>query len=171
MCSAPVLQSVMAGSFFVPNASSPTSRQPVDAFDLARRKAADPMVGAAAVGECADDRDFVWQRGVRERDGDAVVVRTDVERVLMRKRNVDGGARRGPLGERGDPRLAAAGGLAHNVSEHGGEHGYAVLLLAVDADDGGLAVALRLVRRKHGNRERADRAADPGAGVGERLEV
>ena len=46
-----------------------------------------------------------------------------------------------------------------------------VLLLAVDADDGGLAVALRLVRREHGNCERADRTTDPGAGVGERLEV
>ena len=48
----PCFSVVMAGSFFryVRNAASPTSRQPVEAFDLARRKAADPMVGAAAIG-------------------------------------------------------------------------------------------------------------------------
>ena len=135
------------------------------------RKPADAMVRPPAVRVGADDRDLVRQRRIGQRDGDAVVVRAHVERVLVRERNVDGGARRGALGERGDPRLAAAGRVAHHVAEHGGEHRDAVLLLAVHADDRGLAVALRLVRREQRDREAADVPADLGARVGERLEV
>src|ERR1041385_2792995 len=95
----------------------------------------------------------------------------DIERVLVRKRNVDGSTRCGALGDRRDPRLATAGCLAHHVAKHCGEHGYAVLLLALDSDNGSLAVTLSFVWREHGYRERADRAADFGAGICERLEV
>src|SRR5262249_61604407 len=143
----------------------------VDAFDLAGRKATYAMIGAATVGERADDRDLVRQRRIRQRDRDAVVMRTHVERVFVRERNINGDARRCAFGDRGDPRLAAAGSFAHLVAEYGGEHRDPVLLLAVNTDDRSLAITLRLVRREHGNRERADGASDSGAGVGERLQI
>src|ERR1043165_10062288 len=46
-----------------------------------------------------------------------------------------------------------------------------MLLLAVDPDDGGLAVAFRLVRQEQHDREGADVPPDLGAGVGELREV
>jgi hypothetical protein len=46
-----------------------------------------------------------------------------------------------------------------------------VLLLAIDADDGGLAVAFGLVRIEQRNRQRADPLSDLDAGLGERAEV
>src|SRR5262249_13229307 len=146
MCSEPVLQSVMAGSLALarPARRSSKSRQSIDTLDVGRRKPADSMVWTAAVGKRADDCDLVRQRRVRKRDGNTVIVRADVKRVLVRKRNVDGRARRGALCERGNPRLAAASRLAHHVAEHRREHGHAMLLLAVNAYDGGLAIALRL---------------------------
>jgi hypothetical protein len=70
-------------------------------------------------------------------------------------------------GERRDPGLAAACRLAHHIAEHGGEHRDAMLLLAVHADDRGLAVALRLVRSEQRNREAANVPADLGAGIGQ----
>ena len=69
----------------------------------------------------------------------------------------------GALGHRGNPGLAAARRLAHDVAEHGGEHGDAVLLLAGQADDRALAVALRRIRpqqfKRNGRHFPADRIA------------
>src|SRR3954471_3998175 len=119
MCSAPVLTVVMC-----------FSRKPVEALDLARYGPADAVVWPAAVGVSADDRDLVRQRRIMQRECDAVVMRAHVERVLVGEWNVDRGAGRDTLGERGNPRLAASGRLAHRIAEDGGQHGDAMLLLA-----------------------------------------
>src|SRR5258708_24946099 len=55
--------------------------------------------------------------------------------ILVRQRNVDRGARRGALGQRRDPRLAAARRLAHHIAEDGSEQRDAVLLLAIDRSE------------------------------------
>ena len=134
-------------------------------------KPADAMVRPAAVSIGADHGDLVRQRRVGQRDGDAVIVRTHVKRVLVRERNVDARARRGALGERGNPRLAAAGRIAHDISENGRQHRNAMLLLAVDSDDRALAVAFGLVRGKQRHRQLAHMAADLLARLGERAQV
>src|SRR5688572_7105920 len=129
------------------------------------------MVRPAAIGIGADNRDLVGQGRVVQRQCDAVVMRAHVERVLMRERNVDGGAGGDAFGQRGYPGLAAAGRVAHRIAEYGGQHRYAVFLLAVHADQRGLAVALRLVRTEQRDGHGGNLAADRDAGVGERAQV
>src|SRR5512134_2796160 len=57
------------------------SDQAIDALDVVRGKSADPVVGPPAARIGADDRNLVRAGRVRQRDGDAVVVRADVKRV------------------------------------------------------------------------------------------
>src|SRR5487761_862005 len=60
----------------------------------------------------------------------------------MSKRDVDRGAHCGPLAGGRDPCLAAAERFADGIRERIGEKGVAVLVFAVAADEGGLAITL-----------------------------
>ena len=78
----------------------------------------------------------------------------------MRQRNIDRRTRRRAFGHRGDPGLAAAGRRTHDVAENRREHRVAVLLLAIDADHRGLAVAHRRIALQQTHRNLADLATD-----------
>ena len=60
--------------------------------------------------------------------------------------------------------------VAHRIAEYGGEHGDAVLLLAIHADQRGLAVAFGLTTEQRDGGRR-NLAADGDAGLGEGGEV
>src|SRR3984885_15039032 len=165
MGSAPVLATVMLCS------ASWSSNQSVLAFNLRCRQTADTLVRPATGGIDRDDRDLVRLRRIRQHQGHAIVMRTHVQRILVRERNVDRSTGSGALGHRRNPRFAAAGGLAHHIAEHGGEHGVAVLLLAIDADHRGLAVTHCLIRRQQPHSNCADLAADRFAGARQRRKV
>ncbi len=129
------------------------------------------MIKPTARGVGADQRDFVGQGRVMQRDADAVIVRAHIERVLVGERDVDGRSRRGALGEGGNPGLAAAGRVAHHVAENRGQHGVAMLLLAGKPDDRGLAVAHRFARGEQADRQRADLARDRLARLRQRRQI
>ena len=62
----------------------PPSGQAVGSLDVLRRKPADAVVRPTAARVGADHGDLVGQRSVVERKADAVVMRADVQRILVR---------------------------------------------------------------------------------------
>src|SRR5258708_104054 len=110
--------------------------------EILERLAADALVHASAGRNSDADQQFVRARTVRDRDRDRVIVRADVELVLVRQWNVDGGAGRPGLGCRRNPGKAAADGLAQGIAEDCSHTGHNMLLLARRAGNAALAVAV-----------------------------
>src|SRR5947209_16396772 len=119
MCSAPVLRTLITRSFpcllavvlLGSRLGAGPSGQAVAALDFTRRYPAKAVMRPAPAGVGANHCNFIRQWTIVQRDSDPVIMGTHVKRVLVRKRHVDRGARRRPLGERRDPGLAAIGGL------------------------------------------------------------
>src|SRR3984957_20159953 len=108
-------------------------------------EAADAGIEPAAVRQTKDHGDFVGHRRIGQHQRHAVVMGADVDVVLVVHRNIDRRARAGFLGDRKNPRFAAAEQVADGIGERRGQKRVGVFLLAVEADDTALAVALHVV--------------------------
>ncbi len=120
----------------------PPSDQAVPALDFRGLQSAQAGIEPAAGGKGPDQHHLVAVGAVRELRGDRVVVRAHVQRILVRERDVDRGARAAALAGRRHPGLAAPDGLADGIGRGVGQQRIAVLVLTVDAHHDRLAVAL-----------------------------
>src|SRR3954463_8139429 len=121
--------------------------QSVGADDIRGGQSADAGIEPAAIGHAHDQGDLVgggrvgWQR-----DRDAIIMRADIKRILMRPRHVDCAARYCQLGERRDPRLRAADRIAQRSGEGRRQHRIGMFEFAAETDDAAFAVAFDFVR-------------------------
>jgi hypothetical protein len=93
-------------------------------------------------------------------DRHAVVMRSDVKRVLVGQRNIDLATKCGEFREGGDPGLRAANCVTQRCGESRGQHRVGVFQFTAEADDATFAVTLRLVGAHDVNRELRQHAAD-----------
>ena len=146
-------------------------KQAVLALHILEFQSADTRADSTAIGDAEDDGDLVRQRCVGQQHGHAVIVRSDVERVLGRQRNVDRRAGRRPLRERGNPGFAAADGIAKRIGEGRGQKRVGMLLLTGQTGDAGLAIALDLIGTEGLDQQLAHFAAEVLAGGDHGLQV
>src|SRR5687768_4218464 len=120
------------------------SAESVLALDLIFCEAADARQRPAAVGDRHRDYYFVRARRVVDPDLHAVEMAPHIGGVLVAERDVEGHTRPAALLGGGDQRRALAEDLSDRRAELRVQDGGGVLQLAVLADGGGLAVALRV---------------------------
>src|SRR5260370_17374677 len=136
-------------------------------FGLVTGKATYMVMQASENGVSADDRNLVRQRCVRQCDGDTIVVRPDVKRVLMSKGNVDRRPRGRPLCKRRYPRPAASRGRADDIAKDRRQQSYTVFLLSGEINDRGFSVTFYRVRPHGSQRDRRDLLAKRGPALDE----
>src|SRR5215831_8117581 len=133
--------------------------------DFLMRQSADARIEASAIGYAEDHGDFVRHWRVRQHDRHAVVMRAHVNLVLVVHRNVDQRPRPALLGEGGNPGVAAADRRTNRIGEGRGQKRIRMLLLAGEADDSALAVALHLVLAEARERKLGHALAEFDAGI------
>src|SRR6185437_2418065 len=139
--------------------------------DFIVSQAADPGIQAPPVGNAEDDGHFVRHRCIRQHHGHAVVMRTYVNVVFVVHRDIDESAGAALLRKGRNPGIAAANCVTDGVGEGGREQGVGVLLLAVQADNAALAVALDLVLAEGPERQCGDLVAKLHAALDHRLQI
>src|SRR5262245_31309813 len=135
------------------------------------RQSADARIEASAIGYAQNHGDFVRHWRVRQHDRHSVVMRAHVNLVLVVHRNVEQRSRPALLGEGGNPGLPTADRRTNRIGEGRGQKRIRMLLLAGNADDSALAVALHLVLAETHERKLGHAFAEFDAGIDHRPQI
>ena len=118
-----------------------------------------------------DRDDLGWTRCIGEGDCDGVVVRANIERVLVRKGHINGRAGDAPLAGGRDPRLGATQRVSDRIGKGRRQNCIAVLILAVDTNDAGLSVTFNFTARRHIDKPPSKFSTQLGRGIDQPAEL